>query len=80
MIITLILLVIKERRLVEVKNLSIVSSLMQTVKELVLPTQGNRSPSFAVKTHILCKITFMFKNQSNYSGIWGQRVTYLSKL
>ena len=53
---------------------------MQTVKELVLPTQGNRSPSFAVKTHILCKITFMFKNQSNYSGIWGQRVTYLSKL
>jgi len=38
------------------------------------PTQSNRSPSFVVKTRILHKITFVFKNQSHYSDVRGQRV------
>ena len=40
----------------------------------MLPIWSNRSPSFVVKMHILRKITIVFKNQSNHSGIWGQRV------
>jgi len=43
--------------------------------------RSNRSLSFVVKMRILRKITFVFKDQSHYSGIRGQKVNpVLSKL